>query len=251
MAAQDERESGAIGSCSVIGSPMAQDEIPMQEQFFPQMDPKPEMGTAAAEATVYNTSPPHLRQSPSPTPGEPTPNGEAIAADPPNVGQLLMVLLAQMNGIKTNTDGMEKRMEGMENKMEVNAKQMKDEIKEMRGEMRQVGRCLQAGKMAPPRAPTNELGGSATAVGPARELGEDRVIWETCRARSEEVTVTERKKINGVTETCTRHVETREITSKVTELTGTREIGKIEERLHNTDRVKEEEDAHTHTHTQR
>ena len=36
---------------------------------------------------------------------------------------------------------------------------MKDEMKKMRGEMRQVGQCLQAGTMALPRAPTNELGG--------------------------------------------------------------------------------------------
>ena len=79
-------------------------------------------------------------------------------------------------------------------------------MKEMRGEMRQVGRCLQVGKMATPRAGADKLGGSATAVGPAREAGEDRVIWETCRTRSEEatVTVTQRGKLIGVTETCTR-----------------------------------------------
>ena len=47
----------------------------------------------------------------------------------------------------------------------------------------------------------------------------------------------------GVRETCTRHIETREIISEVTELTETREV---EERLHKTDGVKEEEDAHTH-----
>ena len=123
---------------------------------------------------------PHLRQSPSPTPGEPTPNGEAIAADPPNVGQLLMVLLAQMNkmnanmdGIKANTSRMEKKMDGM--------------TQTMRGETRQMGQCLQAGIMATPRAATSELKGSAPA-------GEDRVIRETCWARREKVTVTERKK---------------------------------------------------------
>ena len=43
----------------------------------------------------------------------------------------------------------------------------------MRDEMRQVGQCLQAGKMATPRAATNELKGSAPA-------GEDRVSRETC-----------------------------------------------------------------------
>ena len=88
----------------------------MQEQFFPQMNPEPEMGAAAA--AVCDAPPLHLRQSPSPTPGEPTPNGEAIAADPPNVGQLLMILLAQISGIKTNTEGMENKMDGMSGKME-------------------------------------------------------------------------------------------------------------------------------------
>ena len=43
----------------------------------------------------------------------------------------------------------------------------------MRGEMRQVGQCLQAGKMATPRAGSNELGGSAMAVRPAVAAGED------------------------------------------------------------------------------
>ena len=65
-----------------------------------------------------------------------------------------------------------------------------NKMEEMRGEMQQIGRGLQAGimalacdetrtageKMATPRAGTNELGGSATAVRPAVEAGEDRVI---------------------------------------------------------------------------
>ena len=101
----------------------------------------------------------------------------------------------------------------------------------MRGEMRQVGQCLQADIMATPRAATSELKGSAPA-------GEDRVSRETRRTRHE---VTEKRKLNGVTETCTAG-------RQVTELTETREI---EERLHNTDGVKEkgDKDAHTHTHT--
>ena len=135
-----------------------------------------------------------------------------------------MVLLAQMNAIKTNTEGMEKRMEGMENKMEVNIDGVREEMREMRGEMWQVGQCLQAGKMATPRAGSSELKGSAPA-------GEDRVIRETCWTRYE---VTRREKLNGATETCTAGRE-------VTELTVTREM---EERLHG---VEGEEDAHTHT----
>ena len=45
--------------------------------------------------------------------------------------------------------------------------------------------------MVTPRAGTNELGGSATAVRPAVEAGEDRVIREMCWVRV-------------VMETCTR-----------------------------------------------
>ena len=102
--------------------------------------------------------------------------------------------------------------------------------------------------MAPPRAGTNELGGSATAVRPAVKAGTDQIIRETCWGRlvkvTEEVTVTQREKVNGVTETCTRRIETREITREETEITETREMGTIEERLHGKDGVKDE---HTHT----
>ena len=73
-------------------------------------------------------------------------------------------------------------------------------MKKMRGEMQQIGRGLQAGtarmlaitgKMATPRAATNELKGSALA-------GEDRVSRETCWARREKVAETDpRGKING------------------------------------------------------
>ena len=73
--------------------------------------------------------------------------------------------------------------------------------------MWQVGQCLQADKMATPRAATNELEGSALA-------GEDRAIRETCRTRHE---VTEEKKLNGVTETCT-------VRREVTELMETRKM---------------------------
>ena len=89
-----------------------------------------------------------------------------------------------------------------------------------------MGQCLQAGRMATPRAVTNELKGSVPA-------GEDRVIRETCRVTEkvkETVTV---EKLNGVTETFTEG-------RQVTELTETREMTRIEEK----DGVK---DAHTHT----
>ena len=65
MAAQSEREPGVVDMEGGLLDPMAQDEeveqemlVVEEEQFFPpQMDPEPEMGAAAAEAAVYNTSP--------------------------------------------------------------------------------------------------------------------------------------------------------------------------------------------------
>ena len=74
MAAQGERVSGAIGRSSNVLDPMAQDiseqDIVMGEQELPpQMDPEPEMGAAAAEAAVYDTSPSLLR-NPPPIPAE-------------------------------------------------------------------------------------------------------------------------------------------------------------------------------------
>ena len=114
--------------------------------------------------------------------------------------------------------------------MNANMQAFKSNMRALRGETRRMGQCLQAGIMAAPRAGTNELGRSATAVRPAVEAGEDKIIRETCWASSvrvtEEVTVTQREKVNGVTETCTRRVETREIREEETEVkcTETREI---------------------------
>ena len=62
MAAQSEREPGVVVMCSVL-DPMVQDPpvqdipIPEQDESLPQTNPEPEMGAAAAEAAVYNTSP--------------------------------------------------------------------------------------------------------------------------------------------------------------------------------------------------
>ena len=59
MAAQGERVSEAVVMCSVVGRPMVQD-IPEQDivmgelELPPQMDPKPEMGAAAAECFAGN-----------------------------------------------------------------------------------------------------------------------------------------------------------------------------------------------------
>ena len=122
MAAQSERKPGVIDMGEGLLDPMAQDEaveqemlVVEEEQFFPpQMDPEPEMGAAAAEAAVYDTSPPPLYQNP-PTLAE---SARPVTVD---MAQLVAILA------------------GMENKMDGNARQMKKEMKKMRGEMRQVG----------------------------------------------------------------------------------------------------------------
>ena len=193
MASQGEREPGVLEMDEESLESMVQDGISEQEMLvvqdeLPQTNPEPEMGAAAAAA--YDTSPPPLRQNPP------------ILLERSAVDMILQAMEA-------NTKRMEKRMKSgmdgnaqqMEKKMEANLKEnakqmkeetngMKEEMREMRGEMQKMGHGLQVGimalaydemwtaggKMATPRAETNELGGSATAVRPAVEAGEDRVI---------------------------------------------------------------------------
>jgi len=210
MAAQGERMPGVIDMCSLVGEPMVQDEIPVQdipvqEQLPPQINSEPEMGAAAAVA--YDTSPSLLR-NPPPIPAE-TAHPRA-----PGVAQLF-ALLAE---IQANAQQMSDTMDSMNSKMDANMQAFRNDMRALWGETQGVGQCLQAGKMATPRAGSSELRGSAPA-------GEDRVIRETCWARvvTEEVTVTQWEELNGVTE-CT---ETRETEG---ELDGVKEA------------------AHTHTH---
>ena len=207
----------------VQDTPVQDIPIPEQDESLPQTNSEPEMGAAAAEAAVYDTSPSPPHQNPPPIPAETAQQSEFD-----------MILQA----IRNNTNEMKEEIKNNTNRMEANLKEetkgMREEMKEMRGEMRQVGRCLQADIMAPPRAATNELRGSAPA-------GEDRVSRETCRVTEKVTETVTREKLNGVTETCTRHIETREIMSEVTELTETREVVG---RLHG---VKGDENAHTHT----
>ena len=94
MATQGERVSRAIVMCSCL-DPMAQD-IPEQDivmgelELPPQMDPKPEMGAAAAEAVVYDTSSPLLHQNPSPIPAETAHPGASDMAQ-------LFAMMAELN----------------------------------------------------------------------------------------------------------------------------------------------------------
>ena len=140
MASQGEREPGVVGMDEGVLESMAQDGDPEQEtlvveeqeQFFPQIDPEPEMGAAAAAA--YDTSPPPLHQNPPIL-------AESAQSSTPDMARLFAVL-AQM---EANTSRMENRMEA---NLKENTNEMKDEMKKMRGEMRQMGQCLQAGMKA-------------------------------------------------------------------------------------------------------
>ena len=207
---------------SSLLDPMAQDEeveqemlvVEGQEQFPPQMDPEPEMGTAAA----YDTSPPLLHQNPSPIPAE---TAHRIAPDMAQLFAMLAEMNSKMDGNAQNMnekmDGNTRRMEGMNARMEgMNAK-MDGMARMMREEMQCMGAGLQNG---------------LDKIKEGQEqfkIGQGELLRATCWGRlaevTEEVTVTQRE---------IRHVE-------VTEYTETREIG---ERLHGVE--EEEEDAHTH-----
>ena len=101
--------------CSVEGRPMVQD-IPEQDivmgelELPPQMDPEPEMGAAAAEAAVYDTSPSLLR-NPPPIPAE------TARPSTPDMDQLF-TMLAGING----------DIHGMKGEMEANTKSMNEQM---------------------------------------------------------------------------------------------------------------------------
>ena len=146
-----------------------QEMLVVEEQELPQTDPEPEMGAAAAVA--YDTSPPLPHQNPPPIPAG------TVHPSIPDMAQVC----AMLAGV---TAAMQQMQEQMKNKMDAHTQAFINDAWALRGEMRQVGQCLQAGKTATPRAGTNELKGSATAVRPAVEAGEDRVIRETCWGRN-------------------------------------------------------------------
>jgi len=117
MAFQGEREPGVEMDLEMVES-MAQDEIPVQDipiemqvEFPPQTDPEPEMGAAAAEAAVYDTSPPLLRQNPPIL-------AESAQPSAPDMAQLCAMLA-----------GVNATMQQMQSEMKTNAQQMKEEIK--------------------------------------------------------------------------------------------------------------------------
>ena len=95
---------------------------------------------------------------------------------------------ANTNKMDGNARNMKEEIKNNTNKMEANTKGMREEMKEMRGEMQNMGHGLQAGimaivcrktrtasgEMAPPRATTSELEGSAPAGESGDMLGETR-----------------------------------------------------------------------------
>ena len=132
--------------------------VEKEQQIPPQMDLEPEMGTAAVEAAVYDTPPPHLRQIPSPTPSETaTENGGAGLFSPSVITQMVEMITQAMRGemqqmeskmngnarqLENKMEGMEEKMEGNTKKMEANTNGMREEMKEMRGEMQCMGAGL-------------------------------------------------------------------------------------------------------------
>ena len=113
---------------------MAQD-IPEQDivmgelELPPQMDPKPEMGAAAAEAAVYDTSPsPPLLRNPPPIPAE------TVRLSAPDMAQLFAIINDIKNEISEKADRMEEKIDGNTDKME-----------KMRGEMQNMVAGLQDG----------------------------------------------------------------------------------------------------------
>ena len=124
MAAQSEREPGVVDMEGGLLDPMAQDEeveqemlVVEEEQFFPpQMDPKPEMGAAAAEAAGYDTSP-SLPQNPPIL-------AESAQLSAPDIAQLF-AMLAGMNA-KMDTNAQE--IKGINSNMEANTQTMREEM---------------------------------------------------------------------------------------------------------------------------
>ena len=166
---------------------MAQD-IPEQDivmgelELPPQMDPKPKMGAAAAEAAVYDTSPSLLR-NPPPIPAEAAHPGAPVMAQ----------LFAMLAGINNKMEGMENKMDGnarnMKEEIKNNTNGMREEMKKMRGEMQCMGAGLLDG--------LDKL-----------KIGNGERRRATCWGRLVEVT----EEVT-VTETRTRHIETRETMS--------------------------------------
>ena len=112
--------------CSCLG-PMAQ-KIPMQDESLPQMDPKREMGAAAAAADF--ATPPLLRQIPSPVPSKTAHHNGGAGLFSPLVRAQMMEMITQA-------------MRGETQQMNQNIIRL---TQTMRGERRQVGDACRRAK---------------------------------------------------------------------------------------------------------
>ena len=218
---------------SVVGRPMVQDipeqDIGMQEQSLPQMNPKPEMGAAAAEAAVYDTSPPPLRPNPPIL-------AESAQLSTPDMAQMCAMLAAMGANINAKMEGMNAKMDtnaqeikGINSNMEANTRKMYGMARTIREEMQCMGAGLQGG--------IEQL-----------KKGNGELLRATCWATEERGRVEVTEEVT-VTETCTRHIETRETRHvEVTECTETREITRGNGRGE-TARGRGRRRTHTYTHT--
>ena len=118
MASQGEREPGVVGLDEGFLESMVQDgdpeqdtpvqDINVQEQFFPQMDPEPEMGAAAA--AEYDTSPSLLRNHPPIL-------AESAQMSAPDIAQLFAMLAGMRGETQQMKQEMNNKMDGMSAKM--------------------------------------------------------------------------------------------------------------------------------------
>ena len=113
MASQGEREPVVLGMDEGLLESMVQDgdpeqDIGVQGQEPPQMDPEPEMG--AATAVVYDTPPPLLHQNPPPIPAE------TVHPSVPDMAQICAMLAGVTAAMQQMQKGMDtNKRNGKEN----------------------------------------------------------------------------------------------------------------------------------------
>ena len=163
MASQGERELGVLGMDEGVLESMAQDGDPEQEMLvvqeheLPQPDPEPEMSAAAA--AVYDTSPPPLHQNLPIL-------AESTQSSTPNMAQLFAMLAGMNATMQQMQSKMDTNARNLMDRMDAHTQAFKSDMRTQQGELQQIGRGLQAGIMATPRAGTNELGGVQRLSGP-------------------------------------------------------------------------------------
>ena len=185
MAAQGERELGDIVMGEGLLDPMAQEEEIEQEMLVvegeqlipPQMDPEPEMGAVAAEATVDDTSPSPPHQNPPPIPAETVQQSEF---------DMFLQAINRMN--EKMGANMREEIKNNTSQMKEEARGMREEMKEMRGEMQNMGVGLQdkltevkdemKGEINTVWTEINKLEKNVESMGDAMEAGKEEMAKE-------------------------------------------------------------------------